>query len=599
MVKNTLHMFPSTSALLRMIVLLVLFAGYQQLAEAANITVKTSRNPVALDDSFHLIYEADSSVDDPDFSPIYQHFDVLSSSQSTNMRSINGNWSLKKSWDLTVIAKQAGSVTLPPIQFGKDISPSIKITVTSSSSPNSTSPDGQASIPAKIFLESTLDKKQGWVQEQFIYTTRLLRTVTIAGASLSDPRVSDQDAIVQLIGEDSYQTTRNGIRYEVYERRYAIFPQNSGKLTISPMRFEGRVNATQPRTIFDQFRMSGQLKRLHSNAVEAEVKPVPGNIPLQDWLPAKNVQLIEEWSDDIQNLTAGEPVTRTVTLSAEGLSGIQLGDLDFPDTDGLKMYPDKAIDEDRISSDGITGSKTFKVAIIPTRAGRYTLPGISLSWWNTDTNKTEQVSIPERRLSVLAAPGGQQTPTPVPQPPAAVSTPISQQASDSDARQQAGDVVVQVDDRWRFASFALAAAWLTTLLLLIREKFRSSSNHQKTVTLSQLDREVRKAIRNKDADATRTALIAWAKRFYDDASILNLSHINTHCSTRLAEQIRLLSQALYADHTADHRAGQGDDWHSAALLQAFEDENRNGPATVDASGSDHKPALKPLYTSSA
>lgn len=596
MVKNTLHKFLSTSALLRMILLLVLFAGYQQLAEAANITVKTSRNPVALDDSFHLIYEADSSVDDPDFSPIYQHFDVLSSSQSTNMRSINGNWSLKKSWDLTVIAKQTGTFTLPPIQFGQDISPSIKITVTSSSSPNTASPDGQASIPAKIFLESTLDKKQGWVQEQFIYTTRLLRTVTIAGASLSDPRVSDQDAIVQLIGEDSYQTTRNGIRYEVYERRYAIFPQNSGTLTISPMRFEGRVNATQPRTIFDQFRMSGQLKRLHSNAVEAEIKPVPGNIPLQDWLPAKNVQLIEEWSDDIQNLTVGEPVTRTVTLIAQGLSAIQLGELDFPDSDGLKIYPDKAIDEDRITSDGITGTRTFKVAIIPTRAGRYTLPGISLSWWNTLTNRTEQVSIAERRLSVSAAPGSQQTPTSALQPPAAANTSISEQTSDSDASQQAGEVVLQVGDNWRFASFAFAAAWLITLVLLIREKFRSSSNNkQQTVTLSQLGRQVRKAIRDNDADASRAALIAWAKRFYDDASILNLSHINTHCSARLAEQIRLLSQALYAEHNA----GQGDDWHSAALLQAFEHENRNRPPAVDASSSGNNSVLKPLYTRSA
>jgi hypothetical protein len=579
-----------------MILLLALLGGFQQLAEAANITVKTSRNPVALDDSFHLIYEADSSVDDPDFSPIYQHFDVLSSSQSTNMRSINGNWSLKKSWDLTVIAKETGSFTLPPIQFGQDISPSIKITVTSSSSPNTISPDGQASIPAKIFLESTLDKKQGWVQEQFIYTTRLLRTVTIAGASLSDPRVSDQDAIVQLIGDDSYQTTRNGIRYEVYERRYAIFPQNSGKLTISPMRFEGRVNATQPRTIFDQFRMSGQIKRLHSNAVEAEVKPVPGNIPLQNWLPAKNVQLIEEWSDDIQNLTAGEPVTRTVTLIAEGLTGIQLGELDFPDTDGLKMYPDKAIDEDSITSDGVTGTKTFKVAIIPTRAGRYTLPGIDLAWWNTVTGKQQQVSIAETVLNVAPAAGSQQASPPGPVTPAVTDTSISQQSGDSEVRPQAGNAAVQVDDSWRFASFAFAAAWLITFLLLIREKFRSNhDDRQNTVTLSQLSRDVRKAIGNSDADATRAALIAWAKRFYGDRKILNLSHINTHCSAQLAEQIRLLSQALYADHHAE----QDDGWHGAALLRAFEDENRNGPAAVDAGGSSHESALKPLYTKPA
>ncbi len=73
--------------------------------------------------------KADSNVDDPDFSALTQNFDILNSSQSTNMRSINGNWSLKKSWDLALISKAAGIFTIPPIPFGNDMSPSLRITV--------------------------------------------------------------------------------------------------------------------------------------------------------------------------------------------------------------------------------------------------------------------------------------------------------------------------------------------------------------------------------------------------------------------------------------------------------------------------------------
>ncbi len=357
-------------------------------ANAANITVTTSRNPVALDDSFHLVYEADSSVDDdPDFSPIYQDFDVLSSSQSTNMRSINGNWSLKKTWDLAVIAKNIGSFTIPPISFGTDTSPAIQVKVNKSTSPDSLTPQGQATVPATIFLENSLDKESAWVQSQLIYTIRLLRTVGIANATLSEPVTSDPDAIIEKISEDSYQTTRKGIQYEVFERRYAIFPQKSGVLKIDPLTFEGRINATQPRTIFDQFRMSGQLKRLRSKAVETIVKANPASINLQDWLPASNLQLIEEWSDDIQDLKAGEPVTRTITIAAEGLTGVQLPDLDFNDIDGLKQYPDNSVIENRQSSNGITGLKQIKVALIPANAGTYTLPEIKLQWWNTKTDE--------------------------------------------------------------------------------------------------------------------------------------------------------------------------------------------------------------------
>ena len=603
MVMHTLKEVISRIPLNRILFILLLFGMFQQAASAANITVKASRNPVALDDSFHIIYEADSSVDDPDFTPVYQYFDVLSSSQSTNMRSINGDWSLKKSWDLTVIARDVGNFTLPPIQFGRDISPSIKIKVTNSTSPNSTAPNGQASVPAQIFLESTLDKKQGRVEEQFIYTTRLLRTVTIAGASLSDPQVSDQDAIVQLIGEDNYQTTRSGIRYEVFERRYAVYPQNSGKLKISPMRFEGRINATQPRTIFDQFRMSGQLKRLYSNAVEAEVKPAPSNIPLQDWLPAKKVQLIEEWSGDIQNLTTDEPVTRTITLSAEGLTGVQLGELDFPDVDGLKLYPDKAVYEDNVTGSGITGTKTFKVAIIPTRAGHYTLPGITVNWWNTDTDKAEQVSIPASQLNVFAGAGSPQTAAPaIPAQPGQTmgsidradepGSPAKEDGTKTTAAHSLIDSLTdsdRVDNSWRFAAIAFAAAWLITLLLLIREKLgRTDAHGQVSPSPGKLAEAVRRAAKSNDAEATRTALIAWAKNFYGDTKILNLSHINTRCSAELADHIRLLSQALYADDGA----GRHDDWQGPSLLQAFEAENRSRPSKHDGRAS----VLKPLYT---
>ncbi|MBT8130573.1 MAG: BatD family protein, partial [Gammaproteobacteria bacterium] len=64
---------------------------------AANITARLSHNPVSLDETFHLIYEADSNVDgEPDFSVLTKDFEILSSSQSTNMRSVNGQWSLKK-----------------------------------------------------------------------------------------------------------------------------------------------------------------------------------------------------------------------------------------------------------------------------------------------------------------------------------------------------------------------------------------------------------------------------------------------------------------------------------------------------------------------
>ena len=564
-------------------------------AKSANITVTTSRNPVTLDDSFHLIYEADSSVDDdPDFTPIYDHFDILSSSQSTNMRSINGSWSMKKSWDLTVIAKDVGKFVIPPIAFGSDISPAIQVTVSNSSSPNSALPGTQATVPAKIFLETEIDKKTGWVQSQFIYTVRLIRTVSIANASLSEPVTSDADAIIEKLSEDNYQTKRNGVSYEVFERRYAIFPQKSGTLKIEPLTFEGRVNATQPRTIFDQFRMSGQLKRLRSKAVDFTVKAAPSDINLQDWLPASEVQLIEQWSDDIQNIRAGEPVTRTIIISAEGLTGVQLPDLNFAEIDGMKQYPDKPIIENRQADSGITGLKQVKVALIPGSAGSYTLPELSLPWWNTRTNKKELAILPQQTITVTGSAITPVTPAltaPAASPAAALTPDSSGSGQPMAPAQQPAASPAAADEYWKWLSGFFALAWLLTLLFYIKKPStqavaastkpaaNATANRQSIRTASE---QVKKQVKNKNAINTKDALIKWARLYYADENISNLSHISAHCSTALADEIEALNQSLYSSAKTE--------WHSSALLLAFTDES----SSRSKSGAKAS-ALKPLY----
>lgn len=585
MVKNTTTNLVSA---LRQKMLVFIALACISLSATASITVSTSRNPVALDDSFHLIYEADSSVDDdPDFSPIYLHFDVLSSSQSTNMRSINGSWSLKKTWDLAVIAKDIGTFTIPAINFGKDISPAIQIKVSNSTSPNSLAPKGQtpATVPASIFLESAIDKKTAWVQSQFIYTIRLLRTVSIANASLSEPVSSDPDAIIEKIAEDNYQTTRNGIQYDVFERRYAIFPQKSGLLKIDPLTFEGRINATQARTIFDQFRMSGQSKRLRSKAVEIQVKANPPSINLQDWLPASHLQLVEEWSEDIQNIKTGEPITRTITIAAEGLTGVQLPDLKFNDIDGLKQYPDNSVVENRPTTGGITGLKQIKVALIPAKAGTYTMPEIKLQWWNTKTNKEELAIIPQ---TLITATGDvSQNPMVMPTPDKS-ETSLNQTPATNNNTQAAALAVTSSEPYWKWLTLFFATVWLLTLILFYKRS--NAYKKQDKIKVETSNASIRSAMaavetsaKSDDAIKTKTALIEWAKLIYNDRTITNLTQITEYSSAQLSQQIRQLNQVLYSPekHT----------WHGKDLLVSFNDEQSLKNKTM------HTPSsvLKPLY----
>jgi len=578
-----------------LIILSLALTSFDVIAKVANITVTASRNPVMLDESFQITYSVQGGFfssavdDDPDFSPLDKDFDILNSSQSLNSSYVNGTWKQVKSWTLNIIAKDIGKFTIPPVSFGKDISPAIQITVKNSSSPNSESPNGQATIPAKIFLETAIDKKSGWIQSQFIYTVRLMRTVGIANASLSEPVSSDPDAIIEKLTEDNYQKTRNGITYDVFERRYAIFPQKSGQLKIKPLTFEGRVNATQPRTIFDQFRMSGQLKRLRSKAVDFTVKAAPKNITLQDWLPSSNVQLIEQWSDEIQNIKAGEPITRTIIISADELTSVQLPELKFEDIKGVKQYPDKAITEDRKDDNGIIGLKQVKVALIPGKAGSYTLPEVKLQWWNTKTDKKETAILPEQVIEVAANPANSIAAVPV-TPPAQTAVTPQPDSSAFDSTRTAS--VPEQEQYWKWLSAFFALAWLLTLMLYIRKPSDNSTGKQhenkinkKVISqrLKAATRSVEKNAKDNNAANTKNALIEWAKQFYADNSISNLSLITSFCSSPLAIEIEKLNQSLYSPENPE--------WDNKSLLHAFNDELSSHAKQKNNKSS----ALKPLY----
>jgi hypothetical protein len=538
--------------------ILLLFTSHT--AMAANITARLSHNPVSLDESFHLIYEADSSVDgDPDFSVLTKDFEILSSSQSTNMRSVNGSWSLKKSWDLALISKQAGVFTIPPVAFGKDSSPAVRVTVKPSTSNNMQGTKGKDAY----FLEVTTDRKTAWVQSEIIYTIRFFTSVNIRRPTLSEPETSDPDAIIEQLGQvASYQKLVNGMPYSVSELRFAVYPQHSGTLTFKPILLEGRVPGARSNSLFDQFMQPGTIKRVRSKSVSVKVKPKPANIAANEWLPAENLSVEEEWSEDITQLRTGEPVTRTLTIKAEGLTAEQLNDVEFAEITGLKQYPDKAVTENQPKRDGITGVKQIKVAMIPSQEGKFVIPEISIPWWNTRTGKQEHARLPE---TVIEATGIASTAL---IPPIEMLAPKAQQ-SDVQPGENATQTAAASDEAiiepgyWPWISLALAVGWITTTLLFFSNN-RSHKATKKPATpppVLPLQNAVDKACSKGDAIKTKDALLEWAAARWPHHSITSLADIANVSPAELSTQITALNSALYSPHAGN--------WEPKALRSAF------------------------------
>lgn len=543
-------------------------------SSAANITAKLSRDPVLLDESFHLVYEADSNVDDPDFSALDKDFEILNSSQSTNMRSINGSWSLKKSWDLALISKQVGVFTIPPIPFGNDSSPALRVTV---KPPSAATPPPRAGAPdtgnavdganANIYIEVETDVKQAWVQSQIIYTVRLYSNVPVGRPTLSKPSTSDGDTIFLPLGDiNNYESFRNGQRYAVSELKYAAFPQHSGTLRFDPAIFEGVVGVGRSTSIFDTFRQRGTVKRVRSNALEVEVKPLPAAQNSNHWLPAKQLTLLDEWSEDITQLKTGEPVTRTITLLAKGLSAEQLPDIKPQEIDGLKQYSDQPVNENTHDVGGVSSSRQMKVALIASRAGTFTLPAVRVPWWNTSTAKTEIAELPAVTITATGAANTQRNPPPAPLLQAPLSqAPALSDNGDAATRKQnvLASATTSLVERipatvWRWLSLALGIGWLLTLIALLRKRGTSTAA---TVSLASREKAVRTSCARHHASDTRQALLDWANAKWPQANIANLIDIAQRTQPALATAIRELNVALYSNtHTS---------WQGKTLGDAF------------------------------
>jgi hypothetical protein len=526
---------------------------------AANITARLSHNPVSLDESFHLIYEADSSVDgDPDFSILTKDFEILSSSQSTNMRSVNGSWSLKKSWDLALISKQAGVFTIPSVPFGKDSSPAVRVTVKPSASNNMQGTKGKDAY----FLEVTTDRKTAWVQSEIIYTIRFFTSVNIRRPTLSEPETSDPDAIIEQLGQvASYQKLVNGMPYSVSELRFAVYPQHSGTLTFKPILFEGRLPGARSNSLFDQFMQPGSIKRIRSKSVSVKVKPKPANIAANEWLPAENLSIEEEWSEDITQLRTGEPVTRTLTIKAEGLTAEQLNDVEFAEITGVKQYPDKAVTENQPKRDGITGVKQIKVAMIPSQEGKFVIPEISIPWWNTRTGKQEHARLPETVIEATGIASTARVP-PIEMLAPQVQSDV-QPGENATQTTTASDEAIIEPGYWPWISLALAVGWITTTLLFFsnNRSHKATKKPATTPPILPLQNAVDKACSKGDAIKTKDALLEWAAARWPEQSLTSLADIANASPAELSTQITALNSALYSPHAGN--------WEPKALRSAF------------------------------
>ncbi|MFA5983637.1 MAG: BatD family protein [Methylococcaceae bacterium] len=521
---------------------------------AAEISASVDRPSINLDDSFRLTFTATESPDgEPDFSALEEDFEVINQSKSSQSSLINGTFSKTIQWSLNVMAKHSGDLTIPAIPFGSDTSQTSHIIVADNTAKNDT-----ASISGDLFLEVEASPKTPYVQSQVLYTMRLYGRVDMSQASLNEPALND--AVVEKLGDEDikYNTQINGVDYWVIERKYAIFPQKSGQLTIKPLTLNAQV-ITNNRPLFNGFfnPQQTQTKRLSSQPITLDVKPVPTAFTGSHWLSADELYLKQEWSSADVQIKVGEPLTRTLSLLAKNTAVSQLPQLNNEKaTEQLKTYPDQPVLQEQKKADGIIAFREEKIAIIASKAGEYTLPAIEIPWFNTKTQTMEIARLPAVKLTAIATEVQSSNPNKLsataeamqPAPPAPISL--------------NNDLKFSNNKFWLWVSIALACGWFLTTLYFLRNKkpVKVPEDQAKLVKIDAQEsiKQLKQACLNNDATAAKNALLYWGGLTLNAHS---LGAIGEQTNALLRDEINLLNRVLYAN--------SAEPWQGKKLFQAF------------------------------
>ncbi|MCP2067193.1 UNVERIFIED_ORG: hypothetical protein J2Y84_002519 [Pseudomonas reinekei] len=469
----------------------LLFCSVQ--AQAAELAASVDRSRLSSGETVELTLESTdvTQFGKPDLTPLEPLFEVRGTRQVNQLNTLSGENQAATRWIITLLPRQNGSVVIPPLQLGELQSQPITLQVVESETPDN--PNKRA----PVFIDASLDQTSVYVQAQTVLTLRIYHSVSLYDDS-SLPPLQIPDARIEQLGDSrTYEKDIDGLRHGVIEMRYAIYPQHSGELIIPAQVFNAALVDAQPvQDSAAQGPKSGKLMRVTSAELLLTVKAKPITWPADaPWLPARSLTLSESWNPEPDHAQVGDSMTRSLTVTAEGLSSTQLPPLPGTDVGGLRRYPDQPVLGNQNSERGLVGSREDREALVPTRTGAIELPTVDVVWWNTFEDHLEHSSLPARTLHVAANPS------------LVVDTPAGTSAVEAGADSEALW-------RWKLSTLFLACTTLLGFGLWWRGRWQPAVARTAQTGPSPrtvLD-DLKRACLANDSHATRQALDAWARQ---------------------------------------------------------------------------------------
>jgi hypothetical protein len=191
-------------------------------------------------------------------------------------------------------------------------------------------------------------------------------------------------------------------------KQFFLFPQRSGKLTIAGGQLDTEVAILlrRARSFFDNDVYSKVKKTLNINPVTVDVKALPTGKTGSFAGAVGSYKMTS--SINKEKLKTNEAVTVKINISGTGnLKMIKNPEIIFPND--FEPYDPKVDLNTKVTTHGVSGTKTIEYLAIPRYAGDFTIPSVEFSYFDPQTKSYKKYATPEYKLQVEKGKGGEET----------------------------------------------------------------------------------------------------------------------------------------------------------------------------------------------
>jgi hypothetical protein len=391
------------------ILLLLLGAGSTRADVDSEVTISAalSRDSIGMDETAVLevvVAGNDQNLPAPQL-PGIAAFDVYSQGRSSNISIVNGQMSTTVNYRYILMPKKPGVYPIQDIaavyKNRRYVANGLTLTVLDkgTAAPPELEQDAQTNSGESrdYFMAAEVDTDKPYVNQQVTLTLKFYTAVQYYSTPDLTPPTTTGFWTEVLGSKPPYHVRLNNRNYRVLEIKYALFPTQTGKLTIGRGSIRTTVAATRRgNSVFDDFFGRGEEVTVRSKPLTIDVRALP-----KTGRPAEFSGTIGQFTinaaTDKREVEVNQPVSVTVTITGWGniksVAEPPIGDLqDF------RVYRASSNEELSKQNDLIGGKKVFEEVFIPNRPGELEIPSLTFSYFNPksggyETKRTNPIKL--------------------------------------------------------------------------------------------------------------------------------------------------------------------------------------------------------------